>query len=720
MVTKQFNTAEYIGNFRLDNPVSYSKEDSGSAFIHFYSEIGYSNSAVKTVERCVKNTHKKYPSVGWLNKAIAENGIIAVGKQMTPTSAHGTAYLHFLVIVGLVKLRFYDYFAVNPTSLRKLDNWLDSSKEKMGIAELAGAVEAVAADTENRDINLERVRARSSRAGLYLVLRHNLASIRDISVEQWQEFVLGCREHSRQTAAGYANNLAPISLMHTALFNMGVLEEPYTREFGGVASIEKERPWLEAPGYGEYAAEFLDAMECQKERGTIKHYVASLELFYEFLCDRHGDEVDLAKLRRADARDFVTFLLRTQEDKGFSFKWVESRALNVKKFLVFVSERGNEFRRRGLEIFKSNVVVDKDFRTPVVKGRPKGIPKEVRDALIDTLSLVSSVRYQLAFKFMFHSGLAPGDMLILKDDCLSLDEVRGNHLLTIWRRKRKKRGQFKVKSVVVEIVGMLKEMNTQQVPTNHPDGTKAIFLFNDAGVPCGDAWLRYFFNQHKKLAAAAWPELAKAISEVIPHHLRHTFAEMLRDGGASIYLIKELLVHDSIKTTYGYTKESDANKTELVRRLSDGEYVCEEYPSLNQAYLNSEEGHAFIAKLVKYENKFSYGRCTVNGSENCSKAYRCLSCGYLCSTEEDVPEILGAITVQRMQIETYAAKIEKELVPEKKASLELEFGKSKTRLVRLLQKLRKLQAKQQELPEGYNDSDPRTDEADSGDVIEFF
>ena len=99
--------------------------------------------------------------------------------------------------------------------------------------------------------------------------------------------------------------------MHTALFNMGVLDEPYTREFGGVASVEKERPWLETSGYGEYVAEFLDAMERQKEKGTISHYVASLELFYEFLCDRHGDEVDLAKLRRADARDFVTFLLKT-------------------------------------------------------------------------------------------------------------------------------------------------------------------------------------------------------------------------------------------------------------------------------------------------------------------------------------------------------------------------------------------------------------------------
>ena len=182
MVTKQFNAAEYIDNFRLDNPVSYSVEDSGSAFIFFCREIGYSRKSVKTAERCVKYTHKKYPSVGWLNKAVAENGIVAVGKQMTPTSAHGSAYLHFLMIAGLVKLRFYDYFTVNPTSLRKLDSWLDSSKEKMGIAEFAGAVEAVAADTENRNINLEKVRAKSSRAGLYLVLRHNLASIRDISV----------------------------------------------------------------------------------------------------------------------------------------------------------------------------------------------------------------------------------------------------------------------------------------------------------------------------------------------------------------------------------------------------------------------------------------------------------------------------------------------------------------------------------------------------------
>lgn len=720
MVTRQFNTAEYIENCRSDSPVAYSAKDSGTAFIHFYKQMGYSDKSVKTIERCVKRTHQQYPSIAWLNKAIAEGGFISVGKKITPNSAHGTSYLHFLVIVGLAEMSFYDYFSINPKMLAKLNNWFDSSKERLGIIEFVDEMEVVANSSENRDINQDKVGAKATRAALYLVLRYRLGCVRDITVEQWQDFVLECREHSRKTASGVAVNLAPVRLMHTAFFNMGVLENPYTREFGGVKSIEKDRPWLEAPGYGEYATEFLEYIRRQKEKGTKEQYVAGLELFYRFLADRHGGEVDITKLLRADARDFVAFLLKTQADKGWTFNWVESRALCVKTFLTFVSGHAVEFKSRGLEIFKSNVVVAKDFRTPHIKRGPRGISESVRDALICALRFVPSDHYQLAFKLMFHTGLAPGDMLALKDNCLLLDEVRGNYLLTAWRRKVKKRGQFKVKSVVVKIVAKLKEMNTQQVPTDHPDGTKAIFLFNDGGSPCGDSWLRYWFDRHKGLAAEASPELAEEISKITPHQLRHTFAEMLREKGASIFLIKELMLHDSLNTTFGYTKESDKNKVDLVQRLEDGEYVCDEYPSLSQAYLNSEEGRAFVDKLVKHENKFSYGRCTVNGSENCPKAYRCLSCEYLCSTEDDVPEILGAITVQRIRIETYTDKIVQEFIPENKASLEMELGKSKARLTRLLQKLRKIQAKQRELPEGYNDLDTRPNEADSGDIIEFF
>lgn len=719
MKFNSLNLAEYIDSCLADKNISYSPKDSSILFFNFYSQLGYSDKSVKAIRLYVSRTHELYPSLAWLNKQISAQGIIATGKTITPGSAHGTSCLHFLLIAGLISISFYDYFCVNPRAIGKLDRWMDQSKGRLGIDDFVEALVEVSKDAENRKVNLARMWRKASRVGIYLVLRYRLDSLRDITVEQWRSFVLECRDHSRTTAAGYANNVAPVRLMHDALFNMGVLEEPYNRKFGGVRSIEKKRNCLDVPGFGEYAVTFLERMKPQVESKTYQHYCTTLELFCEFLQDRQNGNVNIGTLVRADIVAYVSFLFKKQKVHKNSFSWLEARSYNVKTFLTFIAEHPTEFGKRGMGVFKKKIFVDQDFQVPHVNSLPRSIEKDIRMAFAKVFQNCHSYRYVLTFRLMLHAGLALADALCLKDDCITYDELTGKHKISIWRAKTRKQRVVKPMAETVEVVRKLKEMNTQKVPTVHPDGSRVIFLLNDAGVPCGPAWFGYHFDRHKELAAQACPELASGIAMVTPHQLRHTFATLLREGGADIMLIKELMLHENIKTTSKYTKESDKLKVELIQRLENGEYVCNEYPELNQSYLNSEQGKDFVENLVKHENKFSYGRCTVDGFNNCKKAYRCLSCGYLCSTEDDLPELISALTIQRTRIEKLDSDIALENDIDRLNAQGLEREKSMKRLVAIMQKIRKVQAVQPEMPDSIDAFEAESGSPDDDSIIQF-
>jgi len=674
-----------------DESLMYSVNSSGAAFICSLPSLGYRKASTYEIVSAMKRVHKKFPKVEWLNMQVQKAGLIATSKIITPTSAKGSVYLHFLAIAGLLDISFYDYFCTNPTSIGKLDRWLTPSKGEIGVTAFDQALAEVASKTENREINLARQSRLANRVGIYLTIRYHLDSLRSLTVNQWQEFMADCREHSRTTADGYHLTMASVTLMHTALFNMGILESPYNRSFGGVKSIEKSRSLLETPGFGAFATTFLAASEASKAKGTVYHYVNALEDLHEYLVNRHGDGFRLAALNRSDVVEFITSLFLRKRKDGLSDKWLESRCLCTKVFLRYISENAKAFEHEGHQVFKKKVLVDADFRVPTILRLPRPIEKDLRDAFVYTLQNVSSVRYRLAFLLMLTTGLAQGDAMCLKNDCMTYDKKTDCYTMYIWRRKVKKEGRVKLLQPAPSIIEKIRTINTQQVPVAHPDGTYAIYLFNDAGTPMGGQWFDYWLRAHKEVAAANFPELASLIQEITSHQLRHTFASMLRESGADIMQIKELLLHENINTTFKYTKENDSIKIELAQKLINGQYTCDAYPTMDQQFLQSEQGQEFLMNLTHFENRFTFGRCTVNGHENCKHAYRCLVCTYLCTTQDDLPEILSSIRIQHLQYKELSFRIMSEKVEKRIESMNFELERMKNRLRALIQKVTKLQ-----------------------------
>ena len=59
-----------------------------------------------------------------------------------------------------------------------------------------------------------------------------------------------------------------------------------------------------------------------------------------------------------------------------------------------------------------------------------------------------------------------------------------------------------------------------------------------------------------------------------------------------------------------------------------------------EALTGTERGLQVISDMLNFKNNVGIGQCTVDGYENCPMAFQCIDCIYLCSTVEDIPEMM--------------------------------------------------------------------------------
>lgn len=601
---------------------SYSEEDSLSSYGMFLLQNNYAEETYEGKIRGAKRVHKRFPSLAWLNHYIAQYGV------RKAFDIQELSYIHFLCMIGLIDITATDFFFATCKGYGKLIMWYKPYYDELGISALINAVSDIIERTNLNKKNEEKIKAKTERLGIYLVMKYHLSNVFNLTEAQWRETL-----EDVDQASVKISNIFPWTIISQAFFEAGVMSEDVLRSFR--KRTEHTRSYDDLQEVKPIVSKYLAFIGNKYEKGTIKAHKKALDTFFIFAKKRRGFK-SLEDITRKLIYDYRKHVL----SQGFSSSYNEEKLYCLKQFLVFVETNAEELSSQGYKIPKSKVVVKKDFKVKAHKRLPRPIDKEVLELMLAELGRCEDEVFRLAFLLMLTTGVALADLLILKQDCLET-RADGSHALRIYRKKKKKYYEVKPQPVAVEIINCLKRRNTQVRPMRHPDGSEAIFLINDGGHTLTRVWFVWQFEAIKAKLAEENPALSEKIMSATPHMLRHTFATRARDNGADIYTLSFLLGHESIVTTGKYVRESDRIKEEYIERLNQA-YVFEATDDISQL-TSTAKGLAIISDMLKYENDMGIGKCTINGRKNCPRAYKCIDCMYLCSTREDVPEMLAMI-----------------------------------------------------------------------------
>lgn len=605
------------------NKYRYSKDDSLIAYEFLLKQVGYAETTIKKKLKMAEKIHYDFPLLSGLQSHILKNGIIGSGYNKD-----GTSYLHFLCMVNLIDIKCSDYFKVNPTTLIKIRKWYEPYFEELGITSYLYTVKSVIERNRNRKINKNKIIDKTIKALLYLIMKYHLQNIDDLKQEQWNE----CLNEIKKISAKL-NNILPNTIMGQAFYERGVLEEVSASYF--VSFKKKNRSFDDIEEVSPIVDRYISFIKTIFKPYTCLAKIRALDHFFEFAKKRRGFK-SLENVTRNLIYDYKIKL----KSKGYSSSYNQSEMYGIKSFFEYVEANKEELLEAGYKVQVKRILIDKDFQIKAVKYQPRPIAPEVISLMIEALGKSSNKQFALTFLLMLTTGISLADVLNLKYDCVH-KMADGSHIISVYRTKINKYYEAKIRPETIKIVSSLQAFNTQIVPTSHPDGSNAFYLINDRGTHLSNMWFTAKFTTLKKQLSKEHPELSSKIMNSTPHMIRHSFATRMRDNGADIYTLAHLLGHENINTTKKYVKESDKIKQEYIKKLNE-KYVCDSIDDISKL-TETEKGLQVISDMMNFRNNVSIGICTVNGYKNCPMAYQCVDCIYLCSTLEDVPEMMDML-----------------------------------------------------------------------------
>ncbi|MFW6282621.1 MAG: tyrosine-type recombinase/integrase, partial [Minisyncoccales bacterium] len=578
-----------------------------------------------------------------------------------------THYLYFLAIIGLLNIKYRDFFYTNPKTIKKLMKWFGDYLKEYELLKLVERAKYIAKNTAGISLNILKQKRKTKKAGIYLILRYQLSDICELKKNQWMEFVKEAKLNSPKRVK-HLN----LKILHNSLWEIGVLDEPYSKSF---YSKEKENKYMFSIAADDFQYVFnlfLETMNIDRSKTTLRIYFNALKTFYKFLLKKHGKDFKLNDLKRSDIIDYVAEINSAKKENGESYSrsWKENKIYKVKRFIQFLMDHKSKLNKKNIFPGNFDVNFDEDF---FVSIKPQRLPRKLKDEEIEMflegLNEIDNRLYRLSFMLMFQTGLAKIDLINLKYNCLI--NKGDNYFLKYYRVKVGSYKKKRIREKAAEIIKKLQRLNTQRRKTKHPDGSKCRFLLTEGGTPQNKRWFDYWFNKHIKLAKS-YSDDGK-MDEITPHRIRHTFASMLRDEGFDIFEIKKLLDHVNIETTKNYTKESDENKMKLVEKL-------ESRLDKKLKKIKNASGDKASNTQIVFENYFPEGKCNIEDTDNCPHAYKCIECEYIYRTPHEIPEIEKYIDSLKKSLAKYKIKLENSKKAEKKDKIKIEVERTKHRL----------------------------------------
>jgi len=269
---------------------------------------------------------------------------------------------------------------------------------------------------------------------------------------------------------------------------------------------------------------FLEHLKTERNASshTIRGYEEDLKLFYQFLEEIQGEEVDPTQVDARKLRRYSAWL----NGRGYAQSTIARRLASLRSFYRFQ-------RRQG--VIDANPT--EALRNP---KQPKRLPRllRVEDVirLLDSIAMDTplGIRDRAMFETLYGGGLRVSELVGLNLEDLDLEQ----ELLRIRGKGKRER---------LSPVGRVATFQIQHwLAIRQPAdlSEKALFL-NRYGKRLTSRSVGRLLESHLVRVGL---DLSAS-----PHTLRHSFATHLLDRGADLRSVQELLGHRNLTTTQIYT-----------------------------------------------------------------------------------------------------------------------------------------------------------------------
>lgn len=430
---------------------------------------------------------------------------------------------------------------------------------------------------------------------------------------------------------------------------------------------EESRPirqaWLKAAAKA-WAAEALVAMT----PGPVRAVIGAVGLFSEHLGRRPDAGADPGALGHRDVEAFLARLAHLQQAGRLSASRRDRTIHLVAKFLRDCREMGLTQPGAVLAALPDDIVIRRAER-PVGTRRDdevgRALPEGVMAQLLspDSLALLEGMAgatLRAAVELGAGVGRRTAELCSLAFECLDYDE----HLAADGQRRRSpvlihdmpKVDKFGCRLPIHDREAAIITDQQTRVRAAFPGtspGRLVLFprpLKNPAGThPIGTA--------HLQRAMRAWVEALPRLDApehdsagrpvpfprdvVTPYAFRHSFAQRHADAGTPVDTLKELLGHDTVRTTLGYFRVTAKRKREAQDRLGALQ--------LDAAGRLVRPGVAALAEAEALRDQVGqvavpFGICTEPSNvaadgRSCPFRHRCSGCEYFRTDPSYQPEL---------------------------------------------------------------------------------
>jgi integrase/recombinase XerC len=271
------------------------------------------------------------------------------------------------------------------------------------------------------------------------------------------------------------------------------------------------------------------SLEKKYSKHTVLAYGRDLELFKEFMLDKH-DSTSIENVSYSEIRQWIVELV----NGGVSNRTINRKVSSLNSYYKFL-QKVKEIETNPLKNHKA-LKVGKKVQLPFSEEELK----MVLEGAIEVIDF-ESARDQLIIELFYATGIRRIELVNLKISDIDFSKKQ----IKVLGKRNKERYIPLINSLESSINVYLEFRKTLAVIND-----KEMLLLTKKGLKVYEMLVYRIINKYFSKASSK--------AKCSPHVLRHSFATHLLNEGADLNAVKELLGHTSLAATQVYTHNSIA------------------------------------------------------------------------------------------------------------------------------------------------------------------